>query len=824
MSFIGEHLWVGKWGQFFIVLSFGTSLIAAISYFFSVREESLGNAKGLTWKKLARIAFGIHSIAIIGIISCIFTLIYNHYFEYHYAWEHSSRTLPTHYIISCFWEGQEGSFLLWAFWQVVLGYILIFRSKTWESGLMSVLCLSQVFIGSVLLGVSIGGIQIGSSPFILTRMAMTGAPIFQDPNYLSLYLTDGRGLNPLLQNYWMVIHPPILFLGFASMIIPFGYAITGLWTHRPKEWISEALPWALFAVMILGTGIVMGSAWAYEALNFGGFWQWDPVENASVLPWLILVAAVHVMISFKSTGQSYLTALILVLASFVLVLYASYLTRSGVLQNTSVHAFTDLGMKGQLASIVLVFLGISTALMILRRKELPPSPQEESTYSREFWMFIGAMVLALSCMQIMAETSKPVFNAIFGTNLAPNKDAVGFYNRWQVPLAFLVTTLSAFSQFLKYKKTNSRVFFIQLGIFVLISILITGIWVFFTQKGTNPMLILLNFSCIFSIISNARILGDAMGGKLKLAGSAVSHIGFALLILGALVAASTRKVISVNTTGISYGPSWTNKNSQENILIYKGEPYQMGNYLVTYLSDSVNGPDTYYKINYKNINPSNGAIEENFNLYPNAQINDKMGGLIASPSTRHYWLRDIYTHISEVPGTQEREASMQDSSYNLDTLEFKPGQSFHLKAGDIKLVSFNKKAEVKDILIDPSKNDLAVGLNLLIHTDKGDFNTEPLFVVKNNTVFPLESKVDEIAMKFRFINILPEKGSFQVIAMSKKPGKRDWVIMKAMIFPYINFLWGGAVIMVIGLFMSIIRRNTELSLHQKNQKISKTKA
>ena len=163
------------------------------------------------------------------------------------------------------------------------------------------------------------------------------------PDYLHL-IADGNGLNPLLQNYWMVIHPPTLFMGFASMVIPFAYAIGGLWEKRYNEWMKPALPWALYAVMILGTGIIMGSFWAYEALNFGGFWAWDPVENASVIPWLTLIAAVHVLIAYKNSGHSYFTATFLVFISFVLVLYASFLTRSGILGETSVHAFTDLGM------------------------------------------------------------------------------------------------------------------------------------------------------------------------------------------------------------------------------------------------------------------------------------------------------------------------------------------------------------------------------------------------------------------------------------------------------------------------------------------------
>ena len=324
IQFAGEHLLPGKFGQFFIILSFGTALLATISYYFATVKDTVDDS----WKRIARIATRLNTVAVLGIVSCLFYLIYNHYFEYHYAWAHSSKALPVYYIISCFWEGQEGSFLLWMFWQGVLANILVWRAKSWENSVMTTVMLSQTFLASMILGVEILGSRVGSSPFILLRNAIEG-PIFSRADYLSL-IPDGNGLNPLLQNYWMVIHPPTLFLGFASMIVPFAYAIGGLWEKRYKDWPAVALPWSLFAVMVLGTGIIMGSFWAYEALNFGGFWAWDPVENASIIPWLTLIAAVHVILAYKSSGHSYFTATFLTIISFILVLYASFLTRSGI--------------------------------------------------------------------------------------------------------------------------------------------------------------------------------------------------------------------------------------------------------------------------------------------------------------------------------------------------------------------------------------------------------------------------------------------------------------------------------------------------------------
>src|SRR5690554_6618667 len=313
ITYVGERLLPGQIGQFFVILSFGSALLACVAYYFATK-----NQQDRSWLRIARASFWVNVVSVIAIGSCLFYIIYNHLFEYHYAWAHSSRSLPTHYIISSFWEGQEGSFWLWMFWQALLGVVLVFRAKTWESAVTTIVMLCQAIIASMLLGVEVFGERVGSSPFILLRDAVN-APIFSRADYLTM-IVDGNGLNPLLQNYWMSIHPPTLFLGFASMIVPFAYAFAGLWQRRYFDWIKPALPWSLFAVMTLGVGIIMGSFWAYEALNFGGFWAWDPVENASIIPWFTLIGAVHVLLAYKHSGHSYFTASFLVMISFVLVI------------------------------------------------------------------------------------------------------------------------------------------------------------------------------------------------------------------------------------------------------------------------------------------------------------------------------------------------------------------------------------------------------------------------------------------------------------------------------------------------------------------------
>jgi cytochrome c-type biogenesis protein CcmF len=819
-AFKGEHLLPGHLGQFFTILAFGSALFAAISYYFATT-----NPLDTSWKRLARIGTIVNTISVVGIGACLYYIIINHLFEYYYAWQHSSRALPTHYIISSFWDGQEGSFWLWNFWQGVISCILIRKAKSWESPVLAVISLSQAVLATMLIGVEIFGARIGSSPFILLREAVNlkeQAPIFATnpelyQNYLT-YIKDGNGMNPLLQNYWMVIHPPTLFLGFASMIVPFAYAIAGLWQKRYKEWVPAALPYSLFAMMILGTGIIMGAFWAYESLSFGGFWAWDPVENASIIPWLILVGAVHVMIVYKNTGHSYITTTILVIASFVLVLYASFLTRSGVLGETSVHAFTDAGMFWHLVIDVLIFLALGIVLLVIRWKDLPKTTKDEETYSREFWMFVGSVFLCLSCFHLVVVTSIPVWNAMFGTKLAPPSDPVKHYNIVQAAFAVVVTFLTGFTQFLKYKKTDSAKFFISTLVYLLVAGLITLPIVYFTGANKlNLVFILIIVGAIYSVLANGKVLIDAFKGKLKLAGSAVAHIGFGLMMIGALISAGTSKVISENNTGEQFSPDFikAKNNPRENIIIYKNIPVKMGKYTVTYIGDSIAPPNHYFKINYKVVD-AGGKVTEEFELRPNAQSNQKMG-LIPSPDTKHYLFSDLYTHVNmsnaisigegtEAAGHDEAD---DDKKYEAPlTYQIAVGDTIRFREGYMTLASIGRVDKLQDIEL--KSTDVAIGAKFEIVANGKTYNAQPIYMIRNSNAFDFARKVEDAGIKLRFSKVLPQQNKVEITLYQQPESAKKWLVMRAIQFPYINLLWSGTIIMVIGIILSIFRRNKEL--------------
>ena len=212
VQFMGEHLLPGQLGYFLSILSLVASLVATFAFAkaFYAKEIDTENQ----WKQLAKIAFIIESVAVFVCFVILFYVITNHMFEYKYAYMHSDKNMPAEYLLSCFWEGQEGSFLLWSFWHCVLGLFIMYKVKWRPAGVMMVLSFSQVLLSTMVIGLVIFGSKWGSSPFILLRDEMSW-PILSRPDYLQL-IKDGTGLNTTLQNYWMVIHPPVLFLGFAS--------------------------------------------------------------------------------------------------------------------------------------------------------------------------------------------------------------------------------------------------------------------------------------------------------------------------------------------------------------------------------------------------------------------------------------------------------------------------------------------------------------------------------------------------------------------------------------------------------------------------------
>ena len=792
-----EHPVWGQLGHFSVILAFVTAIMASVAYFISV--ENKNEIQKRSWLNAARITFGLHAVAVVTIGVSLFVIIQKHYFEYHYAFEHSSLALPPKYLLACFWEGQEGSFLLWMFWDVVLGIVIIFTVKKWESPVMTIFCIVQAFLASMLFGIYFLGYKLGSNPFILMRDFMVDAPIFRRADYMD-FIKDGNGLNPLLQNYWMVIHPPTLFLGFASTLVPFSFALSALWRKDFTGWTKEVKPWGLFSGMILGTGIMMGAAWAYESLTFGGYWAWDPVENASLVPWIILVAGLHTLFAYNHSGHSLRSTFLFFILTFILILYSTFLTRSGILGNTSVHAFTDLGMSGQLLIYMIALSIPALILLIINWKQIPTIKKEEATWSREFWLFIGSLILLIAAVQITATTSIPVWNKIAGTNIAPPNDRIAHYNRFQIPIAIIIAILSTVVLYMRFKESDMKSVLKKLIWPFIISAAITvGVVVLYNFKEVAYIILL--FCGVFAVIANLNYFIVVLSGKIKLSGAAVAHLGFGLFLVGVLISSAKQQVVTYNNLDLDYGKGFDAQQTRDNMLLYKNAPpSKMLGYDVSYIGDSIALPNYYYKVQYIQRDSVTGKVTNQFTLKPNAQINPKMG-LIASPDTRHFWNKDIYTHVTSIPVPEDNKPVPEDS---FKRHEINMGDTIFVTNGYIILKSLTPIQHSNKVTI--AQGDLAIVPQLDVKTIINDnvYHPQPIFFIHNSEVSLIDDKVNDLGLTVRLVKIDPETKKITLDVAMQKP-MPDYIIMKAIMFPQINLVWLGAILVIVGFFISLVR-------------------
>ena len=835
------NTFVGNFGHFFVIASFVSALVAAYAY---VKAAGTHELEAPVWRRFARGAFFVHGGLVLGIVGSLFYIIYNNLFEYHYAWTHSSSSLPAYYMVSSFWEGQEGSFLLWIFWHVVLGVILIYsnRNSTWEAPVMAVFALVQAFLASMILGVVIGDLKIGSSPFLLLRDVMQ-APVFaMNPDFVP---EDGTGLNPLLQNYWMVIHPPTLFLGFATTLVPFAFCIAGLWKKKYADWVKPTLPWALFSAAVLGLGIIMGAIWAYETLNFGGYWNWDPVENAVYVPWLVLVAAIHTLLIFKNNGTALKTSMVLVIGMFVLILYSTFLTRSGILGEASVHSFTDLGLSGQLLIYLLFFTLGAIVLAAIRWNEVPTSEKEASAYSREFWIFIGATTLCLMGFQVLVPTSIPVYNSIVEalggiSNVAPPADQVMFYTKFQLWFAVVVALLSGTGQFFFWKKMDTQRLRDALTMPLLITLLLSSAAILL-GKITNPVYILLLTVSTYSVVANTTILIQLARRKVKLIGGSVAHIGVAMMFIGIMFSSGYSEVVSINKSGrLIFAEDTPEQENVENIVLWVNDPREMDGHQLVYQGarievkgipgyvdkkvlrstsedhimvareDLVNDGEKYFsRGDSVEIVPENTYHEvvytresdgEEFILYPRSQVNPSMG-LLASPDIRHTLWKDLYTHVSAIPNDEDEKKWSETKE-----MEVKMGERFFINDYVATLQSIERVEEVEDV--DLQEGDLAVQATVKVQAENQEYLLKPVYLIRDRMVGRVPYTESELGVRISLNTISPEDNAF---TFGVETTQKDYIVLKAIEKPLINVLWIGTLLMLCGFGIATYRRYGDMA-------------
>ena len=363
-------------GSIVLTIALACSAIAMVMYFLSYR----GYENTINY---GRIAYHAMAMMVIVASALLWYAIINHDYSFKYVYEYSANNLPFGFLIASFWGGQEGSFMLWLLLSSIVGIVL--QSYTSKRGDLEKRVMPIFTLHTTFLLIMVSPLfknpfaYIWSEPFFIATKHINAAflnqPwlqsfIFSDGSsgqnfvkigqalyttlasagiHMSQFIIDGKGLNPQLLNFWMQIHPPILFSGFSMATVPFTFAMAAMLKNDYRDWVKQSFPWVLAGAGILGLGIMLGGYWAYEMLGWGGYWAWDPVENSSLIPWLVGVAAIHTLLVQRKTqsrggvGKYAKTNLILCIMVYILVLYSTFLTRSGVLGDASVHSFVDPG-------------------------------------------------------------------------------------------------------------------------------------------------------------------------------------------------------------------------------------------------------------------------------------------------------------------------------------------------------------------------------------------------------------------------------------------------------------------------------------------------
>ena len=397
----------------------GGGLLAALAMMSICLAQKNPSARAL------KICAGTSAVFIFAASLLLWILIFENDFGVEYVANYSSTTLPTLYKISAFWAGQQGSFLLWLLIHAAAGVVLTFRQTPAKT--LGIFFLLQS---------------------VLVLLVMAKSPFAENP----AEVTEGVGLNPLLQDFWMAIHPPIIFVGYALLAVPFALSIGNLLTDAAsRNWLAQARKWTLAAWSFLGAGIFVGGYWAYKVLGWGGYWGWDPVENSSLVPWLLAAVLLHLINLAQKKSAVTVAAHAAATFTYSLVIYGTFLTRSGILGDFSVHSFagSNIGVAIALANALVLIGGLS--ILLVKAKNLPQGKMYDAHNSAPFAILLGSLLIIFVAAIVWVGMSMPLLSQIFGEAAAVDTD---FYVKSTAPIAAAIFALMVWT-FAKFGRTIS---------------------------------------------------------------------------------------------------------------------------------------------------------------------------------------------------------------------------------------------------------------------------------------------------------------------------------------------------------------------------------
>ncbi len=384
-------------------------------------------------------AYAAFAVTTLAVLSLVYLLLVSD-FSIEYVASNTNYALPLFYKIVALWAGHNGSLLLWTWILTIFSAIVAYQNRHKNNDLMPYVLFVMSF---TMIFFSILSVFI-SNPF---------QTLYQEVgNTLQEFaVQDGRGLNPLLQHPAMIIHPPILFIGYVGSVVPFAFAIAALITGKlGAGWTHTTRRWALTTWGFLAVGIVLGGKWAYVELGWGGYWSWDPVENASLLPWLTSTAYLHSVMIQERKGMLKIWNMTLVIATYLLAIFGTFLTRSGVV--SSVHAFSNSGLGPAFATFLSVGIIFSVTLLLYRRKDLKPDEEMESLISRESGFLFNNLLFLLATIAVLWGTLFPVISELF----TGDQITVGppWFNNIMIPIGMALLLLTGVGPLLAWRHTS----------------------------------------------------------------------------------------------------------------------------------------------------------------------------------------------------------------------------------------------------------------------------------------------------------------------------------------------------------------------------------
>jgi cytochrome c-type biogenesis protein CcmF len=427
---------MAAFGSFALLIALALAAYNLLAGILALRLLATGQPARISPERLADTARRAGIAGFVAISAAAFALVWSVFandFSITYIMEHSNRALPGAYKFSALWSGQEGSLLLWAWLLGIYGFVLRLRHKT-DVRLFA-------YAGTILAGIQIfflAVLNFAAPPFALFAGALP---------------EDGNGLNPLLQYPEMVIHPPMLYLGYVGFSVPFAFALGALMMRYPGEkWIKITRVWTLVTWLFLTGGIFLGMHWAYAVLGWGGYWGWDPVENASFMPWLTGTAFLHSVMMQEKKGMMKSWNVWLIFSTFLLTLLGTLLTRAGLV--SSVHAFAQSSIGSWFTAFMVIVLAVCVFTYVLQRKHLKSDHQLESLVSRESSFLFNNLVLLTACFVILWGTLFPILSEF----VQGNKVTVGapFYNRVAIPIGLFLLFLTGVGPLLPWRATSLR--------------------------------------------------------------------------------------------------------------------------------------------------------------------------------------------------------------------------------------------------------------------------------------------------------------------------------------------------------------------------------